>query len=78
MVKYGGLKLGKEILELRTLEKTAQGTIQTQDTFKLCSSLQWVKVALKMDLEKYTDLDCLAPLESWSQKLRGEWEGRRM
>lgn len=31
-----------------------------------------------MDLEKYADLDCLAPLEKWSQKLRGEWEGRRM
>lgn len=39
MVKYGGLKLGKEILELRTLEKTAQGTIQTEDIFNLCSSL---------------------------------------
>lgn len=36
--------------------------MQTEDRFKLCSGLQWVKDALKMDLEKYTDLDCPAPI----------------
>jgi len=44
-----------------------QGNLQ-KDAFKLCSCLQWVRVALY--LGKYTVLDCHAPLESWSWELR--------
>lgn len=44
----------------------------------LCSHLEWIKVALKMVLEKYIDLDCPACLGGWSQELGGQWEGRRM
>lgn len=33
--------------------------------------MQQVKVTVKMDLEKCTALGCPAPLESWSQELRG-------
>lgn len=44
----------------------------------LRSCLKWVKVALKMVLEKYIDLHCPACLGSWSQELGGEWEGRKI
>ena len=58
------------------LEKVGQETIHTEDIFKLCSGLQWVKVDLKIELEKYTDLDCPVLLENWSQEFRGKLGGK--
>lgn len=52
------------------LEKTGEGTLQTEDTFKLCSGLQWVRAALKMDLGKYRNtssvlLQLRAEVQNW-------------
>lgn len=53
------------------LGKTGEGTLQTEDTFKLCSGLQWVRAALKMDLGKYRNTSRVS-CSGWELKSRIE------